>query len=364
LALPPQGRSTHLYICGGSGVGKSKLLEHLIRQDIKAWPDSHSGLLLLDPHGSVYHNLLDWLAANGRAALKRPVVLLDLAQDHSIVAYNVLRPRDRASRSVVIDALVEAIAHVWGAANTKATPLFARWASNLLTLLYENKLTLAEAAALLDGFPLRNSLAEALEDGDWAVADRLNAKDFEAQVSSTVNRLRAFLENDLVRTMFGQTQSSFDFRRAMDEGWIVLVNLSQEEAKVSAADTALFGRLLLSDLWTAAKERGKPRDANQVRPFYVYVDEFQTFITPTLAENLDQARGFGIHLTMSHQFPSQLSDQGPDGKRVLHRIPHPRHFGQTNDPGYVWKITRITPDPEFCWVDAAKGDDRVMSFHP
>src|SRR6266536_1635825 len=124
LALPPQGRSTHLYVCGGSGVGKSKLLEHLIRQDIKAWPESHCGLLLLDPHGSVHHNLLDWLSANSTAALKRPVVLVDLAQDRSIVAYNVLRPRDRASRSVVIDALVEAIAHVWGAANTTATPLF------------------------------------------------------------------------------------------------------------------------------------------------------------------------------------------------------------------------------------------------
>jgi hypothetical protein len=105
LALPAKGRSTHLYVCGGSGVGKSKLLEHLIRQDIKAWPASKCGLLLLDPHGSVYFNLLDWLAANGDAALKRPVVLVDLAQDRSIVAYNVLRPRDRASRSVVIDAL-------------------------------------------------------------------------------------------------------------------------------------------------------------------------------------------------------------------------------------------------------------------
>ena len=120
--------------------------------------------------------------------------------------------------------------------------------------------------------------------------------------------------------MFGQTEVSFDFRRAMDEGWIVLANLSQEGAQVSAADTALLGRLLLADLWTAAKERGKPRDASQIRPFYVYVDEFQTFVTPTLAENLDQARGFGLHLTMGHQYPSQLSDQGPEGKRVLNSI--------------------------------------------
>jgi type IV secretory pathway VirB4 component len=57
LALPAEGRDTHLYVCGGSGAGKSKLLEFMIRQDIKAWPDSKCGLLLLDPHGSVYQNV-------------------------------------------------------------------------------------------------------------------------------------------------------------------------------------------------------------------------------------------------------------------------------------------------------------------
>jgi hypothetical protein len=325
LALPPDGRSTHLYVCGGSGVGKSKLLESLIRQDIKAWPESKCGLLLLDPHGSVYQNLLDWLAAGGNASLKRPVVLLDLTQQDTVVAYNVLRRRDEASRSVIIDALVEAIAHVWGAANTTATPLFARWASNLLSLLYENQMTLAEAAALLNDFPLRQTLAAGLDKDslayrDWEVAGNLNVKDFELQVGSTVNRVRTFLENDQFRTMFGQTECSFDFRRAMDEGWIVLVNLSQEKAKVSAADTALFGRLLMSDLWTTAKERGKPKDASLIRPFYVYLDEFQEFVTPTIGKNLDQARGYGLHLTVGHQYPSQLSNEGPEGQQVLDSI--------------------------------------------
>jgi hypothetical protein len=221
LAIPPAGRATHLHICGGTGVGKSKLLEFLVRQDIKAWPESHAGLLLLDPHGSVYQNLINWMAENSDAALTRPVVLIDLTKDDSVVAYNLLRPRDQASRSVVIDALVEAIAHVWGAANTTATPLFARWASNLLTLLYQNQLTLAEASSLLDDFALRQSLTQALAEGgmaqrDWALADKLNVKDFEAQVSSTVNRLCAFLDHDHLRTMFGQKECSFDFRQAME----------------------------------------------------------------------------------------------------------------------------------------------------
>jgi hypothetical protein len=325
LALPPDARSTHLYITGGSGVGKSKLLEHLVRQDIKAWRDSRCGVLLLDPHGSVYHNVVDWLADGGSAALKRPVVLIDPSRSDRILAYNVLRQRETAAKWVVIDALVEAIAHVWGAANTQQTPLFARWASNLLTLLYQNKLTLAEATTLLDDLPLRQTLAgqldeESLARRDWAMAGQLNARDFENQVGSTVNRVRSFLENDHLKTMFGQTDISFDFRSAIEEGWIVLVNLSQEGGRLSQDNASLFGRLLLADLWTAAKERGKPRDASQIKPFYVYMDEFQNFITPTIAENLDQARGFGLHLTMAHQYPSQLSDRGDDGVRLLNSI--------------------------------------------
>lgn len=63
LALSPASRSTHLYLCGGTGAGKSKLLEYLVRQDIKRWPDSRSGLLLLDPHGSVYNSMVAWMAS-------------------------------------------------------------------------------------------------------------------------------------------------------------------------------------------------------------------------------------------------------------------------------------------------------------
>src|SRR5262249_42275403 len=73
----------------------------------------------------------------------------------------------------------------------------------------------------------------------------------------------------------------------------------------------------LSDLWTAAQERGK-RDG--VKPFYVYLDEFQRFVTPTISDNLDEARGFGLHLTMAHQFPNQLLDRGENGRRVYNSI--------------------------------------------
>src|SRR6185369_941592 len=112
---------------------------------------------------------------------------------------------------------------------------------------------------------------------------------------------------------FGQPDISLDLGKALDEGSIILVNLATEGAKVSPVDAELFATLLLSDLWTAAQERGK-RDG--VKPFYLYLDEFQKFVNPTIAENLDEARGFGLHFTLAHQFPNQLLDRGDNGRRV------------------------------------------------
>src|SRR5262245_2993465 len=84
-------RSTHLYVAGGTGTGKSKFLEHLIRQDLLDWRPNRCGLLLLDPHGSLFESLMRWTASND---LKVPIVPIDLTQDQTIVSYNLLRKRD------------------------------------------------------------------------------------------------------------------------------------------------------------------------------------------------------------------------------------------------------------------------------
>ncbi len=128
-------RSTHLYVCGSTGTGKSKFLEHLIRQDIQKWRLSKCGLLLIDPHGSLYDSLMEWMAFR---RLKRLVVPIDLRSDEWIVAYNMLRQRPGADPSVIVSNFVQAMAHVWGQSGTNETPLFARWAGNVLRTLYES----------------------------------------------------------------------------------------------------------------------------------------------------------------------------------------------------------------------------------
>lgn len=319
LTLPATARDKHLYVCGTTGVGKSKFLERLIRQDIAAWGRSKSGLLLLDPHGSLYDAVMAWLA---RHNLNRPVIAIDLRRDDWVVAYNVLRRRREASAAVVVGNFVEGMAHVWGQSGTDQTPRFARRASNVLHALYEKGHTLLEAVQLTDPdravrLAMTDGIIDPVTRRDWEVLNALSPRDFETEMSSTLNRWRRFLANDAMRLMFGQSEVSLDLGRALEEGWIILVNLATERARVSEEDARLFATLLLTDLWTAAKERGKRKD---IKPFYVYLDEFQRFVTPTIAEGLDEARGFGLHLTMAHQFPNQLLDAGPNGKRLYNSV--------------------------------------------
>jgi hypothetical protein len=322
LTFPRTERDKHLYICGGTGTGKSKFLEHLIRQDIKKWHKSKCGLIVLDPHGNLYDGLMEWLAWNADV-LNVPVIPIDLRRDDWIVSYNLLRQRQTADPAVLVDNLTDAMAYVWGQGGTNQTPLFARWAGNVLRALYEKKLTLVEAEHLVDRvakqvrYAMTSDLTDKPSRQDWQFADTLSAKDFEAQIGSTVNRLQRFIRNQTMRSMFGQPDVSLDLGRALEEGSIILVSLATERAKVSKENAELFATLLLSDLWTAAQERGK-RDG--VKPFYVYLDEFQRFVSPTISDNLDEARGFGLHLTMAHQFPNQLLDRGENGRRVYNSI--------------------------------------------
>jgi hypothetical protein len=307
LTLSARDRSMHMYVVGATGVGKSKFLEHIIRQDIRNWRKSECGLLLLDPHGAVYDGVMQWLTRH-RYIYNRPIIPLDLRRDDWVVAYNLLRER-KAAASVITANMVDALAYVWGAGSTDATPLFARTATMVFRALYEHRLTLSDALLILEhtNQDFRASLASAIEDEVTRESlkriNTLRTADYNAEVVSTLNRFQRLLGNNLLKATFGQPDISLDLSAALEQGHIILVSLATEGGTVSPEDADTFATLMLADLWTAAKERGKREG---VKPFYLVCDEFQRFVSPTIAANLDEARGFGLHLTLAHQFPSQL----------------------------------------------------------
>ena len=110
LGLSRTERDKHLYVCGGTGTGKSKFLENLIRQDIRNWSKSKYGLLVIDPHGNLYDNLINWLAWTG---FERPIIPIDLRQDDWVVSYNLPRQRkvdgrgNKSSRSQTLESAGE-----------------------------------------------------------------------------------------------------------------------------------------------------------------------------------------------------------------------------------------------------------------
>src|SRR5665213_662034 len=326
LEMTPRMRSTHLYICGSTGTGKSKMLEHLVQQDIKQWDKSKCGALIIDPHGSLYNSLINWLAWNEKYLKDVPIVPIDLRQNDWTIAYNVMRPRTVADPSVLISNFVQSMAYVWGADGIQNTPLFGRLAKEVLWPVYEKKMTLNEVKYLIDRTnkrirtELTGGLTKDSATSGWEFSNNLSPKDFNQQFSSTVNRFYNFLDTEKLRLMFGQNGASLDLGKALEEGQIIIANLSTEGARVSEEDASLFATLLLSDLWTAAKERGKGMEEGDIKPFYVYVDEFQNFITPTIAKNLDQARGFGLHLTLANQFPRQILHAGANGAQVYESV--------------------------------------------
>jgi hypothetical protein len=262
---------------------------------------------VLDPHGAVYDGVMQWLTRMS-FVYNRPIIPIDLRRDDWVVAYNLLRER-KAAASVITANMVDALAYVWGAGSTDATPLFARTATMVFRALYEHRLTLSDALPILEhaNQDFRAALAGGLEDEVTRESlkrmNTLRTADYNAEVGSTLNRFQRLLGNNLLKATFGQPDISLDLGAALEEGHILLVSLATEGGTVSPEDADTFATLMLADLWTAAKERGKREG---VKPFYLVCDEFQRFVSPTIAANLDEARGFGLHLTLAHQFPSQL----------------------------------------------------------
>ncbi len=189
-------------------------------------------------------------------------------------------------------------------------------------MLYELELTLAEAVYLtdFDSKSLRLRMTGQIQkpevQRDWRNYNRLSATAFDERVGSTVRRLRAFVGHERIKWMFGQSDASLDWRSVLDDGCIVLCNLSREKGRLDEERQRVLGSTMLHDLWLAASERGK-KDST---PCYVYLDEFQRFVSPTLAKSLAEASGFGLHLTMSHQFLTQLANEGPHGKAVYDEV--------------------------------------------
>lgn len=296
---------THTHIIGSSGTGKSKALEWMIRQDIH----NGQGLCLIDWHGALFNDVLRWCAHNSVGLYDdfRSVVIIDPAHPDFITGFNPFM-NEGMDVATQVARRISATIKPWGEANTNNTPTFERICRLIYSFAVEARETLPNAAHLLDfkNHALREYAISQIEDGyirrQWQQFQRIkNIDEWDKHVLSTENRLARFLGSKTIRRFMGLPMGNLDVLGAMEEGKIVLINLA-DTGFLARDEARVFACLLLNQFFEAAMHRADGLDCGEkAKPFILYLDEFQEYISDDLAAMLDQVRKGGLHLVLAHQ---------------------------------------------------------------
>lgn len=312
LQIEQGKRVYHHHIIGSSGGGKSKFLEALMRGDLL----SGQGFCLIDPHGTLYSDVLKFCAYR---VLKREIILLNLSEPKHIVGFNFFTKEKTGKTNVQVDNLIGATLHAWGAENADATPTLGRTLKVIYTSMLDANMTLPQIAQLLDfkGAKLiREDLAAKIQNDlirrEWLeLASLSKLGDFRNEILSTKNRLFPFLTSDTLLQFVGIEGKTIDLLEAMNEQKIILVNLARSE-DLSHDEARLFGSLLVNQFFQSALRRKKDTSGRDPRAYQLYLDEFQNFVSIDLCDMLDEVRKFGLFLNLSHQRFGQLNEDIED----------------------------------------------------
>lgn len=288
-------RLRHTWIVGKTGSGKSTLLLNLIAQDLA----NNRGVALLDPHGDLYARVLQHVPSHR----SHQVALVSPADTEWPLSFNVFRVgRVQVEPPQIASQLLSTFKKQWGDSWGPRLEHILRHA--ILAVAEDPRATLLHLYRFLTNESLRTQVAGKLKDpvvrDFWtrefvSYGPRLQAE----ALSPVLNKVGAFIGNPMVRHIVGQERSRLDLPRLMDEGGIVLADLST--GRVGEDASRLLGGLLLAS-WQLSAMRRPPN----ARPFYIYIDEFQNFVTDALATMLAEARKFGIALVLAHQYLGQL----------------------------------------------------------
>lgn len=310
--LPTDALKTHLHVLGATGTGKSFFLEGMIKSLIL----EGRGVCLVDPHGDLYHRVLDFCAhlnvERPDLALSQRVVPVDIADREHVLGFNPIQ-RNAKVKVYQVVALMEAIRKCWGAGNFQETPRLARWLYNTIDAVVDSKLTFLQMLHMVtpQANPYRQAIVKRISDpsirGEWESLARKSEEKREDRVESCLNRVRPFVLHEVIRRIIGQQEKTIDFHDVLGNNKIVLVNLARQNT-ISDDDRHLLGTLLVNELLTAAFAR----KVGKRNPFYLFIDEFEHFVTKDICEVLDGGRKFGLHLVLAHQHLNQLKLKDPE----------------------------------------------------
>jgi len=311
-------RRRHLYIVGKSGVGKSKLLELFVRQDI----GYGHGLCFIDPHGDVIDAILDFIPEDRID----DVVLIDPSDAKFPISFNPLANIDMNFKHQLTQGLIEVLEKQFGANWTPRLEHVFRF--TCLALLDYPHGTMRGMISMLTDRNYRQLVVEYIQDDMvkrfWAIefADWSEKYDTEA-IIPLVNKLAQFLSDPALRGIFGQEENKVDLEKLMNEGKIILINLSK--GKLGEENASFFGSMFITKIKQAGMARASLPEEDR-KDYYLYVDEFHNLMTETFENILSEARKYGICLTVAHQYMGQLLEKvqqavlGNTGTIIVFRV--------------------------------------------
>lgn len=294
-------RRAHMYILGKTGTGKSTLLETLIRQDLS----SGHGLSLLDPHGDLIEKILTLVPEERRS----DVIYFDATNSKGPLGFNPLECIAAPYRPLAASGLLSVFHHIW--ADSWGPRLEHILRNVLLALLDQPIATLADIPRLLDDNAFRRQAVAKVSNEQvrnfWLKEYAGYPARFRAEaIAPLQNKVGAFLANPIIHKIVAQEKSAFRLRQIMDEGKILLINLSK--GKIGSDTSTLLGALIVSRLGLAALSRAnQPEDERG--DFYLYLDEFHNFTTLSLAGMLSELRKYRLNLILAHQYLAQLDER-------------------------------------------------------
>ena len=316
VELSPADRETHMHVIGSSGSGKSKFLEQMMREDL----GNHQGFCLIDPHGSLYEDVLNYCS---HKVLNRDIVLLNLSEPTQILGFNPFKKAD-GDVSIQVDRQIRAIMHAWGMANTDQTPTLERTLRLIFTTLVELGLPFHAAQHMLNfqSGEIRARFIEKLSSplirAEWEELLALRPKDWRAEMMSAKNRLLRLLASENLTRFLNAELCGIDLADIIEKGKVLLVNLAPSP-NLSEENGRAFGALLLSEFFEVARRR-TASSGTKLKPYYLYLDEFQTFVSLDIANMLDQVRKYKLFAVLSHQRFGQLDQDMTDAVLTNCRI--------------------------------------------
>jgi len=300
VELSPNDRKQGSYVVGVNGTGKTALLMNTILSDAKAG----DGLCFLDPHGDAVETLLTLLPENR----KKDVILFDPADYENPLGLNLFECKnldDPKEVDLVCSEIVGTFKKLYK--DSWGPRLEDILRHSILAVLKSPGLTLLDLLLFLSSAIYRQKVLDRVEDplihNYWDKIFPWEPKEVREWLASSYNKIGRFLANPLIRNIVSQPKSSFDLRQIMDEGKILLVNLSK--GRIGEDNSSLLGSVLVGKILIAALSRADIPEEER-KPFHLVVDEYQSFATESFPTLQSEARKFKIDTMVAHQYRDQV----------------------------------------------------------